>query len=288
MSSDKLCTFYFFSDNVSTKNEAFGRAKTLFEYYFLIPFTLRQQFKNAKLFSNVSYIVDCIKIGNKLVFTDSYRKMMSCNSDGTNVHHISMPHKPGYITEIDSDTVAVSCIDRTILIIKLSTTGVISTIKTSKFCRAISYNDNNLYAVVDNNSIHMMDMTGNNIRIIPLPSVYIVDMTVDRDTIVYIDETSIYCCSTYGKLIWKFEIGIDASLNCVTTDDENNVYVADLNSTSVFVVSGNGNRCRTLFGKSNWLNRTGGIYFDRKEKILLVCNNEDEKAFLFDINTELI
>lgn len=154
MSSDKLCTFYFFSDNVSTKNEAFGRAKTLFEYYFLIPFTLRQQFKNAKLFSNVSYIVDCIKIGNKLVFTDSYRKMMSCNSDGTNVHHISMPHQPGYITEINSDTVAVSCIDRTILIIKLSTTGVISTIKTSKFCRAISYNDNNLYAVVDNNSIH--------------------------------------------------------------------------------------------------------------------------------------
>lgn len=280
----------FFPVDIPNKDEAFAKDKTHIKYNFPISVTLRQQL-NVKLSNKFSYIVDCIKVGNKLVFSESYSRLISCNSDGTGVHYISLLHQPGCITEIDIDTVAVSCFGKTILMIKISTTTVISTIKTSKYCRAISYSDNKLYVahVVNNNSIiEIMDLTGKVIRTIPLPSKGIVDITVNRGKIICINETSIYCCSLDGKLLWKFKDKMYQSLNRLTTDDENNVYVADLNSITVFFVSSDGNQYRELLSESDGLNMTSLIHFDKKENVLLVCSNVGGKAFLFDIKTEQI
>ncbi|CAG2212380.1 unnamed protein product [Mytilus edulis] len=145
--------------------------------------TLRQQL-NIKNSKNENPMTNsCIKTGNTLVFTDYINKrLIICNSDGTDIHHIPLSYKPHYITEIDSNTVAVSCIyDRTILIINISTRSVTSTINTSGHCWGISYNDNNLYVVIGKSIIHVMDLTGKVIRTIPVPSDDIRDITVDRD-----------------------------------------------------------------------------------------------------------
>ncbi|CAG2184819.1 unnamed protein product [Mytilus edulis] len=123
------------------------------------------------------------------------------NPDSTNKHHISLSYQPWCITEIDSNTVAVSCLDnKTILIINISTRSVTSTINTSGNC-GISYNDNNLYVVI-------------------VPSDIITDITVDRNRLVCIDNTSIYCCSLDGKVMWKFKMDEIQDLRRVTTDDE--------------------------------------------------------------------
>ncbi|CAC5361661.1 unnamed protein product [Mytilus coruscus] len=205
-------------------------------------------------------------------------------TDGTDIHHIPLSYKPCYMTVVNINTVAVSCgLVRTILIINISTGSVTSTINTSGSCYGISYNDNNLYVVIDMSIIHVMDLTGKVIRTIPLSLDDIGDITVNRDRLVCINRTSIYCCSLDGKLIWKFKQDEFQDLRCVTTDIEVNVFVTNYKTNTVVIVSDDGQHHRELLTKSDGLDRLWGIYFDKKENILLVCNWSDGNAFLFDV-----
>ncbi|XP_071147414.1 uncharacterized protein [Mytilus edulis] len=231
------------------------------------------------------FIDSCIQIGNTLVFTDSNNKrLIICNSDGTDIHYIPLSYQPYYITEIDSNTVAVSCRhNNTILIINISTRSISSTINTSGLCYGISYNDNNLYVVIDWRIIHVMDLTGKVLRTIPLPTDDIFDITVHRDRLVCRERTSTYCCSLDGKVMWKFKMNGFQDLTRVTTDDEGNVYVTNKTAHTVIVVSDDGKHQRELLTKSDGLFRPCGIHYDKKENILLVCNIFNGNAFSFDV-----
>ncbi|CAC5410156.1 unnamed protein product [Mytilus coruscus] len=271
-----------YNTQIEPNKEEFAPDQTPVKTNLPVSVTLRQQFNIKKSTNEKLYITNCIKIDNTLVFTDwNNKQLIICNVDGTDIHHIPLSYKPNYMTVININTVAVSCFyDRTILIINISTGSVTSTINTSGDCYGISYNDNNLYVVIGPSIIHVMDLTGKVIRTIPLPSDRIHDITVDRDRLVCIDTTSIYC-SLEGKLIWKFKKDKYQDLVRVTTDDEGNVYVTDYNINTVVVLSNDGKHHRKLFTESDGLNKQWGIYFDKKDKILLVCNVHD--AFLFDV-----
>ncbi|XP_063418377.1 uncharacterized protein LOC134701166 [Mytilus trossulus] len=271
-------------ENTTNTEESFTQAQAPVKYNLPVSVSLSKQI-NIKTHDNENLsITSCIKTGNTLVFTDyNDTRLIICNSDGTNKHHIPLSYTPHYITEIDSNTVAVSCdAYRTILIINISTRSVTSTINTSGYCDGISYNDNNLYVVIDRRSIHVIDLTGKVIRTIPVPSDHITDITVDRNRLVYMDYRTIYCCSLDGKVMWKFKKDEIQDLVRVTTDDEGSVYVTDEETHTVIVVSDDGKHHRELLTQSDGLNRPFGIYFDKKENILLVCNRYGGNAFLFE------
>lgn len=247
--------------------------------------TFRQQLSITLSKNEALNIYDCLKVGNMLVFTDyNYNKLMLCNADSTDLHHISVSYTPHYITKLDNSTVAVSCYyNKTILIINISKGVVTSRISTSDLCRGISYNDNNLYVVIGGCILHVMNLTGKIIRTIPLPSDTIFDITVDRDRLVFVEYISIYCCSLDGNLIWKFENEKYQDFRRVTTDSEGNVYVTDLNTNTVVVVSADGRQYREILTESNGLNCPRGIYFEKPENVLVVCDRQDGQAFLFDV-----
>lgn len=229
-------------------------------------------------------IADCSRIGNRLVFTDCKFGIFICNTDSTDVHSIPLDFKPLYITEVDSNTAAVSCPnDNTILIINISTGSVTGTIKTSSLCWGLSYDDDKLYVVLNCGNICVMDLTGKVIRTILLPLDTYKDITVYRDKFVCIDNTSIYCYSLDGKEMWKFENFGYRDLRRVTADSEGNVYMTDYYKKTVIVVSNNGKHYREILTDNNELKWPCGIYFDRKENLLFVSNAHDGRAFLYDI-----
>ncbi|XP_063418398.1 uncharacterized protein LOC134701193 isoform X1 [Mytilus trossulus] len=273
-------------ENTTTTEESFTQAQTPVKYNLPVSVSLRKQI-NIKNSTHESLdITSCIKIVNTLVFTDyGNNRLIICNSDGTDIHHISLSYKPHYLTEIDSNTIAVSCSDSTILIINISTGSVTSTINTSDDCWGISYNLNNLYVVIDESIIRVMDLTGKVIRTITVPSDLITDITVDRNRLVCIDTTSIYCCSLDGQLMWKFKNDKFQDLVRVTTDNAGNVYMTMYyNTSTVIVVSDDGKHHRELLTESDGLRIPRGIYFDKSENSLLVCNDYD--AFLFDVKQQ--
>ncbi|CAC5420383.1 AASDH [Mytilus coruscus] len=276
-------------ENISTTEGAFAQAQTPVKHNLPVSFTLRRQLdiQMSKLGTWKTSV--CIKLGNKLVITDFTNiRLVISNLDGADIHHIPLLHFPYYITAVYSNTVAVSCTNnRIILIIDISTCAVTSTIKTSDCCNGLSYKDNQLYVVIGRIKIHVMDLSGDIIRTIYLPSTYTFGVTVDRNRVVCIDHSFIYCCSLDGKLIWKFKNEKYQSLNRVTTDDEGNVYMTDWTTGTVVVVSDDGKTYREILTKSDGLIHPGGIYFDRKEHVLFVCNNNDGRAFIFDVKKKI-
>lgn len=259
---------------------------------------------NIKRDDQSQNIYSCIKIGNTLLFTDYINKrLIICNADGTDIHYIRLSYSPYAITKVDSNTVAVSCQSIIIFIINISTGSVTNEINTSRDCFGISYNDINLYVVIDRRLMYVMDLlceekrtlhlpskhivditvdkTCDEKRTIPLPSEHIVDITVDKNRMVIIERQSIYCCSLDGTQIWKTKKDNLKDLHSVTTDDEQNVYVTNCRENNVLVISNDGEHYRELFTELDELKEPWGIYFDKKDKILLVCNDRD--AFLFEV-----
>lgn len=231
----------------------------------------------------------CVKIGNKLVFADfNVDRLIVCNANGTDMVHIALSHRPWYLTEVDSNTVAISCTnDSIILILYLSTQKVVGTINSSGHCYGISYYDDFLYVDIDGSKIQVMDLTGTVLRTIPLPSYddmsdKIYEITVERDKFVGANSSAIYCCSLYGKLIWSFKNEFD-TLRCVTTDYEGNVYVTNERNHTVVVVSEDGKRYRKILTESDGLANPRGIYFDKKENLLMICSSYSGKVTLFDV-----
>ncbi|VDI64989.1 Hypothetical predicted protein [Mytilus galloprovincialis] len=145
----------------------------------------------------------------------------------------------------------------------------------------ISYDDNNLYVLIKRSTVHVIDLAGEVIRDISLPSDSISNVTVHRDRLVCINNTSVYCCLLNRQLMWKFEDNKYKRFLRVTTDNDGNVYVTDFNTNTVVVVSDNGGHFREILAESDGMKYPFGIFFDKKEKGLLVSNFHSEKAFLF-------
>ncbi|CAC5399556.1 unnamed protein product [Mytilus coruscus] len=244
---------------------------------------LRKQLDISSQTKEGQSIEDCIKIGNKLVFTDSeYNRLIICSVDGTDFHCIPLPHSPRYITEISTKTVAVSCSERCILIINIYLCFISRTINITGHCSEISFNDKNMYVII-RRILQVINKSGNIKRTIPLPSDSILYITVHRDKLVCIDRTAIYCCYLDGTLVWKFENERYQNLQRLTTDDEGNVYVTDFLNNSVVVVFDDGQHCRQILSESDGLYRPSGIHYDKKENVVLVNNRLNGKAFLFDV-----
>ncbi|VDI56519.1 Hypothetical predicted protein, partial [Mytilus galloprovincialis] len=217
--------------------------------------------------------------GNTVVFTDYRNNQLIIRNveDGSDIHRILLSYKPLYMTVVNSNTVAVSCkFNKTILIINISTRSVTSTINTSRYCGRIAYKDKHLYVVIDKSIIRVMDLTGKVIRTIPLHSgVRITDITVDRDRLVSIDWTTLYCCSLDGQLIWMFKMDQFKDLSRLTTDNEGTVYVTNYETNTVVFVSNDGKIHKEYRTQSDKLDVPSGIYFDKKENSLLVGNHTD-------------
>ncbi|XP_076086697.1 uncharacterized protein LOC143057293 [Mytilus galloprovincialis] len=279
----------FIMENAPNKEEAQDQESV--KNSLPVSVTLRKQLNIKKSTNEYNRISSCIKIGNKLVFTDYLNnRLIICNYhvDGTDIHHIPLSNKPKRIKVININTVAVCCGNNSILIINISTGSVTSTIKTSGYCSGISYNDNNLYVIIGRRKIHVMTLKGEVKRTILLPSDLITDITVDRDRLVCIDYRAIYSCSLDGKLMWMFEKDILKDLNRVTTDNGGNVYVTDGGTNNVVVVFDDGQHYTEIVTNPDGFDKPMGIYFDKRENILLVCNFDDGKASLFDVKKKPI
>lgn len=267
-----------------TTEAAFAHAQSVVKYNLPVLVTLQKHLNIELLLNDSLFICGCIKMQNKLVLIDAsyYNRLIICNIDETDIRTIPLSHKPDYITEVDINTVAVSCIYK-ILIINISTGEISRIFKIGVDCHGISYDAYNLYTVCGDRSIRVIDMTGNCIRVIPIPLHYAFDISVQRDRLVYIDLTSIFFCSLDGNLMWKFENEKYKSLRHVTLDDEGNVYVTDRDSNTIVCVSKDAQHYREILTGSDGLNKPFCIHFDKRENVLLVNNFNEKRVFLFDV-----
>ncbi|XP_063409617.1 uncharacterized protein LOC134692913 [Mytilus trossulus] len=275
------------SEENTTTEESFSQAQTPVKYNLPVSVSLRQRINlRMSKYKNLLFITSCIKTGNTLVFTDTdNNRLIICNVDGTDIHHIPLPYKPYYMTMIDSNTVAVSYrYNWTIPIINISTRSVIRTIYTRTVFQGISYHENNLYFGIGKRTIQVMNLTDEVIRTISVPSRGIFDITVDRDRLVYTDIRSIYCYSLDGERIWVTAKDDNTeNFRRVTTDNKGNVYATNTDTHTVEIIYDKGQQQRKLLNLSDGIYKPYGIFFDKEENILVVCSAKFGLVNLFDV-----
>lgn len=226
-------------------------------------------------------LTDCLILGNQLLFTDSIsRKIIIYNINGTFNREFILKEKPWCLTEIENDIVAVTYpFGHSIQFIRVSSGLVLKMIDFGKGPWGISYYDGLIYESSGVKSLHVLDIDGNKIRAFPLPTSFVRYITIQNERIFCTDDETFYCCDLFGNIKWTFKNDKMKLPRGITTDENGKIYVASYQSGNVIEVSPKGEFLSDIYG----LEWPTGIFYHKTNDRLLVCNQFNSKAFLYDV-----
>lgn len=111
-------------------------------------------------------------------------------------------------------------------------------------------------------------------------------IAVHDGNIYYINtnKNSVLCFNIHKSLKWEFQDTQKLQYpQCISVDNNGNVYVVSVDINSVVVISSDGKHCRQILSASDGLNCPRALHFERKNNKSLVAN-ETKFAFLFDVS----
>ncbi|XP_063410710.1 uncharacterized protein LOC134693739 [Mytilus trossulus] len=261
-----------------------------FQLFFKPDIQLRSKFQLQSIrdFGNR----DCTITNDFLVFTDHVCiRLLIYNLNGSYIRTIRLFAKPVKIMVTNQNDVAVSYYNRMVIyIININTGQVKDIVETRGNTGGISYQNGLMYAVIDYQTIDVIDLTGKLVRSLNRPNNNMLESTIeclsaDTDSLflTYPLTNTIYCCDLNGVDRWTFTDDNMLNPSGITTDQNGNVYVSCYKSNNIVVVSPDGKHYKELLTEKDGLYNPTGIYYDKLNDCLLVCNGGNCNTFLFDI-----
>lgn len=143
-----------------------------------------------------------------------------------------------------------------------------------------------LYLDVIGADINVVDIIGKIIGTIPSEhSACVKRLEVLGNNIYYTDTINhkVVRCDIKGSKIWEHIDKRIITNACLTIDNGGNVFVAGYEANVIIMISRDGKQSKVILDASNKINRPRSIHCDRDRNLLLVCNEADGYAGLFDI-----
>ncbi|CAG2238286.1 unnamed protein product [Mytilus edulis] len=184
-SASQACTNQRYHSDSTTSEKGYIFAE-LVKSYFQFDVSLRLKFQLQPI--KYSDIRGVIITNNQLVFADYARNsLLIYDINGSYNREIKLSSNPLSISEINKDDVAVSYYrGQRIEIISINTGEVKKIIETNDVIHVKSYQNGLIYAVVDDQNIDVMNMTGKLIRSFKCPSKSIVQcLSTDSDIMFF-------------------------------------------------------------------------------------------------------
>lgn len=225
---------------------------------------------------------------NHFLFVDEKNERLVVHEqDGSHHHDISVSNKPFDVAVIDSRRIAVTYgRGRQLEILDIVKHKCEKIIKTGNDCWGMSYRDGNLFVVVYRKGIEVMSMEGQVITVIPVNVDHVFYISLHANKIYYTDwaENTVNCCDFNGSEIWCYGYDNVVSQQGIAADADGNVFVVGYRTNNVMVTSPDGRRYKILLkGESDGLNWPTGLFYDAQGDRLLICNETDGHAALYDI-----
>lgn len=213
-------------------------------------------------------------------------KVMLHNNDGKHIRDISVSYNPFDLTLVDSERVAIlygvmSSVD----ILNLTTNRIGKTFEHKSCCFGISYDDGRMYTLVDEHGIIVTDLLGKHLDTIKEGVVGATYITIDKHRIYvcsYISDT-VKCYSKTGALLWIFSDDLLRSPSGLAIDSNGNILVVGDDSNNLTVITRDGKIRKILLNVENDLHKPKAIHYNKENNMLLVCNLENGKAFLYTV-----
>ena len=172
-------------------------------------------------------------------------------------------------------------------ILNIASKQIEKIINTSGWCYGITQNEGSLLFCEKSRGISRVQLSDNNISLLVKQEEF-PDCTyviTSGDNIYHTNRPThtVSCHKINGDKLWEFQdVAIIRYPQGVAVDRGLNVYVASRDNNSVVVISPDGQRCKTLLGKSDGIDRSTAIYFDKVKNNLVVCNYNGT-AFLYKV-----
>ena len=165
-------------------------------------------------------------------------------------------------------------------IMNITNNKVEKKIDTENDCRGISYQNGNLYIIVEGQGILVKDKRGNTLNTIKCDVGYNY-ITVTKDKIYYTDfnNDTVNCCSLSGEEIWVFGDESVRSPVGISVDNYNNVFVVGYHSHNLTVIQHDGTSSKTLLTKSDGLHYPRAVYYRKDNNTVIICNKPGNIAW---------
>ncbi|VDI25805.1 Hypothetical predicted protein [Mytilus galloprovincialis] len=219
----------------------------------------------------------------RIFITDFWEtgKLVEYDDRGEYVRDVQKKSKAFDITEINTDRIAVTypnwnCIE----IFNIKEITVESKIGCKSRCYGLSQYKGNIFTIMQDHGILMMDLAGTILQTINIDihsSVYFI--TVTDDKLYYTDESrnTVNCCNLAGEKIWIFENRFIDCPSGLTVDKNQNVYVSGLKSHNLTLIQHNGKQSKEICNASDDLCAP-----------LAVCYNKTNNSLLLGYKTNYI
>jgi hypothetical protein len=234
----------------------------------------------------------CILSNGKMVFMNySAGEVNILHRDGSRDFTINIRSgNPCDVTCIDSNTIAVSVVDRDnqIRIIDLNKRSTTKQINTKSTVYGLTHNDGSLICCVFDKGLIRINLKDNSITPVvrcSLPAWSFV--TTNGNNIYYTNHTTdrVTCCDLNGEIQWEFnDTNVLASPYGITTDNNNNIYVVGERSKNVVVISPDEQSYKVLLSGRGNVKLSWGIHCDRASNQLLLTDRGNP-GLLYDIST---
>ncbi|XP_052102886.1 uncharacterized protein LOC127736392 isoform X3 [Mytilus californianus] len=201
----------------------------------------------------------CLMDG-RIIVVDKNGKVNPLTSDGKLKKKLPIPGEAWSVTQINQNTIAITFpTEKAIRIFNMENKTVTKVITFDKECRGLSFSNNSLAVGLSNDEIHIIDLEGNTLKLIQVPSgSYLEHLVYCNDRVTYSDFNGnvVYCYDESGKQIWQYQQDLSAPKG-LCTDTYGNIIVVDYRSYRIIVISKDGQNSRVLISEEDglWLPR---------------------------------
>ncbi|CAC5374901.1 TRIM2_3 [Mytilus coruscus] len=99
-----------------------------------------------------------------------------------------------------------------------------------------------------------------------------------------VDRCSVMCYEFQGRLQWEFKDTVRLKYpQGISLDSNGNVFVSDRLTNYVYIINGDGKKCRMILSYNDGLANPRALHFEKGSNKKLLVANSNDKAFLFHI-----
>ncbi|CAC5419161.1 unnamed protein product [Mytilus coruscus] len=169
-------------------------------------------------------------------------------------------------------------------IIHLRNTQV-QTITTKNECRGISYQDHQLFVVMNEIGIVVLDLSGKILNTLAIDSPNVYNIATAKDRIYYTNEQekTVHCLSLTGHDIWVYQNNSIIWPRGVSVADNKDLFVVCSKSNNLSIINHILQDSKILLQETgDWI-KPRAVYYSNDRKELLVCSEDDGTAAVYKV-----
>ncbi|VDI09501.1 Hypothetical predicted protein [Mytilus galloprovincialis] len=228
--------------------------------------------------------------GQFLLLDQINRRLMHFNTDGVHTRDIiTFTGIPFDICLFGDQTVVVSILDKNqILVVDIGNSLIIKSFLLEGSCYGLDSDGETLIVRLQDKDIVIITDIDGSIQIkVQIPGYYLIRVAFSQDKIysTNVNENTVSCYTREGQNIWSIRNNDIHRPYDLSVDKNGMVYVACNSKNTVVAISPDGTSSRVVLSAKDGLDKPYAVHMDKESSTLLVCNEDNARAFVYSIRT---